>query len=108
MAETGNCLLGCVLCTDCKTVQIQHLLVLEEPINKWALTLTAGCSVSQHSSSSFVNLYTIESQTLEKQQNIPFCVQVDLVLEQTDGLIGQETKGSYLSTAATWLGQPQW
>lgn len=33
-----------------------------------------------------------------------FCVQVDLVLEQTAGLIGWETKGSYLS-AATWLRQ---
>lgn len=64
-------MLGCVLW---KIVQIQRLLVLEEPINKWALTLTAGCSISQHSSSSFVNLYTIESKALEKEAECTFFV----------------------------------
>lgn len=34
-----------------------------------------------------------------------FCVRVDLVLEQTARLIGEETKGSYLSTASR-LRQP--
>lgn len=34
-----------------------------------------------------------------------FCVELDLELEQTAGLIGRETKGLYLSTAK-WLSQP--